>query len=89
MSGTVIRTAGLVKQYGRVRAVDGIDLDVRAGDVYGFLGANGSGKTTTVRVLLGLVLATTGEVSVGLRYGTTGRPEQEFAAGSPAARSGR
>ena len=41
-------------------AVDGIDLDVRAGDVYGFLGANGSGKTTTVRMLLGLVLATSG-----------------------------
>jgi ABC-type multidrug transport system ATPase subunit len=59
---TVIGTAGLVKRYGRLRAVDGIDLDVRAGDVYGFLGANGSGKTTTVRMLLGLVLPTAGEV---------------------------
>ncbi|MGY1845583.1 ATP-binding cassette domain-containing protein [Modestobacter sp. SYSU DS0875] len=59
---TVIATAGLVKRYGRLRAVDGIDLDVRAGDVYGFLGANGSGKTTTVRMLLGLVLPTEGEV---------------------------
>jgi ABC-2 type transport system ATP-binding protein len=44
--------------------VDAIDLDVRAGDVYGFLGANGSGKTTTVRILLGLVLATSGEAEV-------------------------
>ncbi|MGY1855870.1 ATP-binding cassette domain-containing protein [Modestobacter sp. SYSU DS0290] len=59
---TVIGTRGLVKRYGRLRAVDGIDLDVRAGDVYGFLGANGSGKTTTVRMLLGLVLPTEGEV---------------------------
>jgi ABC-2 type transport system ATP-binding protein len=60
----VIRTHGLVKKYGAITAVDGIDLDVREGDVYGFLGANGSGKTTTVRVLLGLVLATSGAVEV-------------------------
>ena len=60
----VIRTRGLVKQYGRLRAVDGIDLDVGAGDIYGFLGANGSGKTTTVRMLLGLVLPTSGEVEL-------------------------
>ncbi|OMQ13887.1 multidrug ABC transporter ATP-binding protein, partial [Modestobacter sp. VKM Ac-2676] len=58
----MIATTGLVKRYGRLRAVDGIDLDVRTGDVYGFLGANGSGKTTTVRMLLGLVLPTAGEV---------------------------
>jgi ABC-2 type transport system ATP-binding protein len=60
----VITTSGLTKRFGRVTAVDGIDLDVRAGDVYGFLGANGSGKTTTVRMLLGLVLATSGEMGV-------------------------
>jgi ABC-2 type transport system ATP-binding protein len=60
----VIATRDLVKQFGRLRAVDGIDLDVRAGDVYGFLGANGSGKTTTVRMLLGLVLPTRGEVEL-------------------------
>ncbi len=59
---TVIATRALTKRYGKVRAVDGIDLEVRAGDVYGFLGANGSGKTTTVRMLLGLVLPTGGEV---------------------------
>ncbi|MGS0685553.1 ABC transporter ATP-binding protein [Nakamurella sp. GG22] len=70
----MIATRGLTKSYGRVRAVDGIDLDVRAGDVYGFLGANGSGKTTTVRMLLGLVLATTGEVEVlGERMPRAGR----------------
>ena len=60
----MIRTQGLTKRFGRVLAVDSIDLDVRAGDIYGFLGANGSGKTTTVRMLLGLVLATSGEMTV-------------------------
>ncbi|GGL96206.1 ABC transporter ATP-binding protein [Nakamurella endophytica] len=71
---TVIATRGLTKTYGRVHAVDGIDLDVRPGDVYGFLGANGSGKTTTVRMLLGLVLPTRGEVHVlGQRMPRAGR----------------
>jgi ABC-type multidrug transport system ATPase subunit len=71
---SVITTRRLVKQYGRMRAVDGIDLDVQAGDVYGFLGANGSGKTTTVRMLLGLVLATSGEIDLlGERMPRAGR----------------
>jgi ABC-type multidrug transport system ATPase subunit len=60
----MITTQDLAKWYGQLRAVDGIDLDVRAGDVYGFLGANGSGKTTTVRMLLGLVLPTSGSVQL-------------------------
>ena len=65
-SGTapVITSTALTKRFGRVLAVDRIDLDVREGDVYGFLGANGSGKTTTVRMLLGLVLATSGTAQV-------------------------
>ena len=62
--GVAIRTHGLTKYYGRFLAVDGLDLEVREGDVYGFLGANGSGKTTTVRMLLGLVLATSGTAEV-------------------------
>jgi ABC-type multidrug transport system ATPase subunit len=61
---SVIRTEALTKRFGAITAVDGIDLDVRDGDVYGFLGANGSGKTTTVRMLLGLVLATSGGAEV-------------------------
>jgi len=70
----VIVTRGLVKRFGRLRAVDGIDLDVRSGDIYGFLGANGSGKTTTVRMLLGLVLPTSGEIDVlGGRMPRAGR----------------
>jgi ABC-2 type transport system ATP-binding protein len=74
VSAEVVRTRGLVKQFGRLRAVDGIDLDVRAGDIYGFLGANGSGKTTTVRMLLGLVLPTAGEIELlGERMPRAGR----------------
>src|SRR3954447_25228216 len=60
----MIQTRGLTKTYGDVRAVDDVHLDVREGDVYGFLGANGSGKTTTVRMLLGLVMANAGEAEV-------------------------
>jgi ABC-2 type transport system ATP-binding protein len=60
----VIRTRALTKRYGELRAVDAVDLEVAEGDVYGFLGANGSGKTTTVRMLLGLVLPTAGEAEV-------------------------
>jgi ABC-type multidrug transport system ATPase subunit len=60
----VIITHGLTKRFGSVLAVDGIDLDVRRGAIYGFLGANGSGKTTTVRMILGLVLATSGRIEL-------------------------
>ena len=60
----MIRTQGLTKRFGRVVAVDDLDLEVAEGDVYGFLGPNGSGKTTTVRMLLGLVLATSGTVEL-------------------------
>ncbi len=62
--GTMIRTRALTKRYGSLRAVDAVDLEVAEGDVYGFLGANGSGKTTTVRMLLGLVLPTSGVAEV-------------------------
>jgi ABC-2 type transport system ATP-binding protein len=60
----VIRTAGLTKRFGSVLAVDDVSLDVREGDRYGFLGPNGSGKTTTVRMLLGLVFATRGSIEL-------------------------
>jgi len=55
-----IASAALTKRFGAVAAVDAIDLDVPAGAVYGFLGPNGSGKTTTIRLLLGLVLPSAG-----------------------------
>ena len=47
-----IEMKGVVKTFGRVRALDGLDLTVRAGDVHGFLGPNGAGKSTAIRVLL-------------------------------------
>jgi polyether ionophore transport system ATP-binding protein len=59
-----IRTEGLVKTFGPTRALDGLDLEVRTGEVHGFLGPNGAGKTTTIRVLLGLLRADAGRVEL-------------------------
>jgi len=55
-----ISVSGLVKAYGPTRALDGLDLTVRTGEVHGFLGPNGAGKSTTIRVLLGLLRADAG-----------------------------
>ncbi|HLS26275.1 MAG TPA: ABC transporter ATP-binding protein [Beutenbergiaceae bacterium] len=64
MSDLAVRSDGLSKRFGRQLAVDNIDLAVPRGSVYGFLGPNGSGKTTTIRIILGLAAATTGRVHV-------------------------
>jgi ABC-2 type transport system ATP-binding protein len=61
---SVIRTSGLRKHYGRVHALDGLDLMVDEGQVHGFLGPNGAGKSTAIRILLGLARKTAGEASV-------------------------
>ena len=61
---TAITVEGLVKDYGSFRALDGIDLEVRAGEVFGFIGPNGAGKSTTIRVLLDLLRPTAGAVRV-------------------------
>jgi ABC-2 type transport system ATP-binding protein len=71
----MIRTEGLTKRYGSVLAVDDVALEVRPGDIYGFLGANGSGKTTTLRCLLGLVLPTSGRIELFGRPMPRARPE--------------
>jgi polyether ionophore transport system ATP-binding protein len=55
---------GLIKRFGRVTALDGLDLTVRTGEVHGFLGPNGAGKTTTIRILLGLMRHDGGRVSL-------------------------
>jgi len=60
--GNAISISGLRKAFGRVTALDGLDLQVPAGEVHGFLGPNGAGKSTTIRVLLGLLHADAGEV---------------------------
>jgi ABC-2 type transport system ATP-binding protein len=57
---TAISISGLVKTFGPTRALDGLELEVRTGEVHGFLGPNGAGKTTTIRVLLGLLRADAG-----------------------------
>jgi ABC-2 type transport system ATP-binding protein len=57
-----IEISGLVKTFGHVRALDGLDLDVAQGEIHGFLGPNGSGKSTTIRVLLGMLRKDGGEV---------------------------
>jgi ABC-2 type transport system ATP-binding protein len=59
-----VEARGLLKRYGHVVAVDGVDLTVEAGDVYGYLGPNGAGKTTTLRMLLGLIRPDAGSVRV-------------------------
>ena len=59
-----IQCRALVKDYGSVRAVDGLDLEVRAGECFGLLGPNGAGKTTTVEILEGLLPATAGAVEI-------------------------
>lgn len=60
----VIDISGVVKTYGRRRALDGLDLQVEQGSVFGFLGANGAGKTTALRILLALARQTAGTVRV-------------------------
>jgi ABC-2 type transport system ATP-binding protein len=64
-SELLVQTSGLTKRYGaRITAVTDLDLTVRRGEVYGFVGPNGSGKTTTLRMLLGLIRATSGTARV-------------------------
>jgi ABC-type Fe3+/spermidine/putrescine transport system ATPase subunit len=59
-----LRAVGLTKRFGRVVALDGLDLEVGAGEVHAFLGPNGAGKTTMIRILLGLLKADAGEATL-------------------------
>jgi ABC-2 type transport system ATP-binding protein len=63
-SGAAITARGLTKRFGDITAVDGLDLDLAPGRIYGLLGPNGSGKTTLIRLLVGLAKPTSGEASV-------------------------
>src|SRR3970282_326334 len=60
----ILRTVGLSKRYGRLLALDDLNLEVHRGQVYGFLGPNGAGKTTTISLILGLIAATRGYVEM-------------------------
>jgi len=67
---SVVRTEKLTKRFGDLTAVDGIDLDVHEGEVFGFLGPNGAGKTTTLRLLCALIAPTSGTAEIaGFRLG--------------------
>ena len=67
---TVLRTEKLTKRFGSLTAVDGVDLEVREGEVFGYLGPNGAGKTTTLRLLCALIAPTSGSAEVaGFRLG--------------------
>ena len=69
MTEAAVRCEKLVKRYGEVTAVDGLDLEVRRGECFGLLGPNGAGKTTTVEILEGLNDPTAGTVEVlGMRW---------------------
>jgi ABC-2 type transport system ATP-binding protein len=60
----VIEIRKLTKSYGRHKALEGVDLTVKQGEVYGFIGPNGAGKTTTIRILLGMLKKDGGEVKI-------------------------
>jgi ABC-2 type transport system ATP-binding protein len=60
----ILRASGLKRAFGKVRAVDGIDLRVREGEIYGFLGANGAGKTTAIRILMGIIKPDEGTIEL-------------------------
>jgi len=64
MSEAVVETRGLRRTFGALVAVEGLDLVVRRGEVFGLLGPNGSGKTTTIRMLCGLLAPTSGSATV-------------------------
>ncbi|WP_335992713.1 MULTISPECIES: ABC transporter ATP-binding protein [unclassified Pseudoalteromonas] len=64
MTESVIHAKGLVKQFGDLKAIDNLDLDVEQGKIYGFLGPNGCGKTTAIRMLTGLLKPTSGDINV-------------------------
>jgi ABC-type multidrug transport system ATPase subunit len=63
-AAALVEVVGLTKRYGDTLAVDGVDLTVLPGEVYGFLGPNGAGKTTTLRILTGLIAPTSGTVRI-------------------------
>lgn len=61
---TILKTSNLTKKFGDFTALDGVNIEVNKGEVYGFIGPNGAGKSTTIRVLLGILKATSGEAKI-------------------------
>ena len=81
MSDLPVEVRGLVKTYGAHRVVDGVDLTVEQGDIYGYLGPNGAGKTTTLRMMLGLIRRDSGSVKLFGRDPAAGIQALEHVAG--------
>ncbi|MCO4773720.1 MAG: ABC transporter ATP-binding protein [Deltaproteobacteria bacterium] len=75
MASAVVKVRGLVKDYGRFRALRGVDLEVQQGEVFGFIGPNGAGKSTTIRCILDLLRPTEGSVEVLGTSDLRGHPE--------------
>ncbi|MBI4488094.1 MAG: ABC transporter ATP-binding protein [Deltaproteobacteria bacterium] len=71
----MIQIQNLSKHYGRVAAIDSLNLEVQTGEIFGFLGPNGAGKTTTIRVMMGILRATSGRVALG-GYDVEREPEK-------------
>src|SRR3989338_7045177 len=63
--GPAVRIRGAVRHYGAVHAVDGVDLDIGRGELFGLIGHNGAGKSTLFKMMLGLIEMTAGEILVG------------------------
>ncbi|AXF57510.1 ABC transporter ATP-binding protein [Salicibibacter kimchii] len=61
---SLLSVRNLTKRFGKFTALDGVDIDVKEGEIYGFIGPNGAGKSTTIRVLLGILKATKGEAKI-------------------------
>jgi ABC-2 type transport system ATP-binding protein len=61
----VIKLSGISNLYVSVKAVDNLDLTIKAGELFGFIGPNGAGKTTTIKILTGLIKPTSGVASIG------------------------
>lgn len=74
-SETAIKLRGLRKVYGKLEAVKGIDLDIKQGEIYGLIGPDGAGKTSTFQILGGVMPETSGEISI---YGKTAREARSF-----------
>ncbi len=71
----MIRLINLTKHYGKLAAVDNLNLEVPAGEIFGFLGPNGAGKTTTIRTMMGILKPTSGQVLLG-SHDVINRPER-------------
>jgi putative spermidine/putrescine transport system ATP-binding protein len=80
-----VRPRGLTKRYGQVTAVDGIDLDIREGELLTLLGPSGSGKTTTLRMVAGFELPTEGTIHLAGSTSPTGR--RSSATSTPSSRT--